>query len=134
VNRVGFLTGLVFGFVLAAARLNDYDVIHGMLLLRHFDLWLMFGATIGTAAPLLWLLERRGWHTPLGGRLKLQRSPVEPKHVLGAMVFGVGWATTGACPGTALAMAGSGTLPGLFIMAGLLSGILVRDAVTARGT
>jgi uncharacterized membrane protein YedE/YeeE len=134
VNRVGFLTGLAFGFVLAAARLNDYDVIHGMLLLRQFDLWLMFAATIGTAAPLLWLLERRRWQTPLGGRLKVQRSPVEPKNVLGAMVFGAGWAITGACPGTALAMVGSGTLLGLFIMAGLLSGILVRDTVAARGT
>lgn len=133
-NRVGFLTGLAFGFVLAAARLNDYDVIHGMLLLRQFDLWLMFAATIGTAAPLLWLLERRRWQTPLGGQLKRHRSPVEPKNVLGAMVFGTGWAITGACPGTALAMAGSGTLLGLFVMAGLLSGMLMHDGVAARTT
>lgn len=131
-NRVGFLFGTAFGFLLAAARLNDYDVIHQMLLLREFDLWLMFAATIGTAAPLLWLLQRRRWQTALGGCLKVQRTPVERKNVLGAVVFGTGWAITGACPGTALAMAGSGTLLGVLIMAGLLSGILARDAVLAR--
>jgi uncharacterized membrane protein YedE/YeeE len=132
VSYVGFLFGTAFGFVLAAAHLNDYDVIHRMLLLREFDLWLMFAATVGTAVPLLWLLERRHWQTIFGGRLAVQREPVEPGNVLGAVVFGTGWAITGACPGTALAMAGTGTLLGVFVMAGLLSGILARNAVAGR--
>lgn len=58
-NHIGFLFGTVFGFLLAGTRLNEYDVIHDMLLLREFDLWLLFLATIATAAPLLWLLQRR---------------------------------------------------------------------------
>lgn len=131
-NRVGFLLGTAFGFLLAGSRLNEYDVIHDMLLLREFDLWLLFAATIGTAAPLLWLLERRRWVTPLGGPLTVKRSPVEPRNVLGAIVFGTGWAVSGACPGTALAMPASGTLLGLPIMAGVLSGLLLRDAVATR--
>lgn len=48
------------------------------------------------------------------------------------MVFGTGWAITGACPGTALAMPLAGTLPGLFVMAGLLAGVTVRNALEAR--
>lgn len=132
-NRVAFLAGIGLGFSLAAARLNDYDVIHDMLLLREPDLFLLFAAALGTALPLLWLLEGRGWRTPFSGPLHLARAEVERKHVFGALVFGTGWAITGACPGTALAMPAVGTLPGIFVVAGLFAGQWLREVVSARG-
>src|SRR5258708_5426 len=39
-----------------------------------------------------WLLERRGWVTPLGGPLRLARTGVRPRHLYGGLLFGVGWA------------------------------------------
>ena len=50
-NCVSFLAGLSFGFLVAAARLNDYNVIHNMLLLRQSYVFLMMATAIGTAAP-----------------------------------------------------------------------------------
>jgi uncharacterized membrane protein YedE/YeeE len=130
-NRLGFLIGVAFGFLLAAARLNEYNTIHRMLLLRDPQPFLIMGSAVAVAAPLLWLLRRRRWRTPLGGALTVSRSRVERKHILGAMVFGTGWAVAGTCPGPAIAMAAGGGLLGLVVMGGLFTGLSLRDKVTA---
>src|SRR5439155_5949400 len=124
--------GIGFGFFLAAARLTDYDVIHNMLLLREPDLFLFFGAAVGTALPLLWLLERSKRATVFGGALQVTREGVQRKHVAGALVFGTGWAIAGACPGTALAMPMTGNILGVFVIAGIFGGQWMREAVVAR--
>ena len=128
-KRVGFFVGAAFGFLIAAHRLNDYDVIHNMLLLREWDVYLMMGSAILTAAPLLWLLQRRGWQTPFAGPLRPQRSTVTRRNVLGSVVFGTGWAVSGACPGPALALPAAGTVLGVFVIAGMFVGIALHDAV-----
>lgn len=115
-NLVCPLFGLAFGFLFAAAGLNQYDVIHSMLLLENFEPFLIIGSAMGTALPVLWILEKRGWHTPLGGPLALTRWRFERKHIGGGIVFGTGWAVTGACPGTI----GTGSLLGFVLMAGAL--------------
>lgn len=126
------LFGVGFGFLFAAAGLNQYDVIHEMLLLENFAPFLIMGSAMGTALPILWLLERRRWRTPLGGALSLRRWSVEPKHIWGGIVFGTGWAITGACPGTASTALGAGSLLGIVLIGGIIAGIAARDAIVER--
>ena len=130
-NRISFLAGAAFGFLVAAARLNDYNVIHDMLLLREPDVFLMMASAIGVAAPTLAYMNRKHWRT-LDGELNLRRQPVSRKNITGAAVFGAGWAVAGSCPVPALAMTVGGSVLGLFVMAGLFTGIILRDAVEAR--
>ncbi len=131
-NRLGLLFGTAFGFLIAGARLNDYDVIHNALLLRDPYVFLLMGSALAVALPLLWLLERRGWQTPLGGPMELSRSRVQQNHLFGAATFGVGWALTGTCPGPAIAAVAGGNLLGLVTMGGLFVGIVLRQEVIAR--
>lgn len=126
------LFGLAFGFLFAAAGLNQYDIIHQMLLLKNFAPFLIMGSAMGTTLPIRWLLERRRWHTPLGGAMTLRRWSAEPKHVWGGVIFGTGWAITGACPGTASTALGAGSLVGIVLIAGIVAGIALRDAVAER--
>ena len=128
-NRLSFLIGLGFGFILAASRLNDYDVIHDMLLFREPDVYLILASAVAVAMPLLWLLQKRSWRTPLGGRMDLANAKVERKTVFGAMFFGTGWAVAGTCPGPALAMVTGGTFLGLFVIAGFALGAWMRNEV-----
>jgi uncharacterized membrane protein YedE/YeeE len=94
--------------------------------------WPISTSAVATGLPLLWLLERSGWRTPLGGRLSLKRWRIDQDRVLGGAVFGVGWAVTGACPGTASTMIAAGSLLGFITLAGILAGILLRDSVVER--
>ena len=131
-NLIAALVGMGFGFVLVAARLNQFDTIHRMLLLQELDVYFLMGSAIATAAPLLWWLRRSHWRT-LNGELKVAQEPVQPANLAGAVVFGAGWAITGACPGPALVMTATGTVMGLPLMAGLVAGAALRDAVAAGG-
>lgn len=121
------LFGLAFGAIFSAAGFNQYDVIHQMLLLRDAGGFLTMASAVGTAMPLLWWLERRRWQTVLGGRLELRRWTVEKKHLWGGMVFGTGWAITGACPGTASTTLGAGSVMGVVLVVGMVAGIALRD-------
>ncbi len=132
-SRAGFFVGVAFGFLVVAARLSDYQVIHDMLLLREPDVFLLMGSAIAVAAPLLILLERRRWRAPLAGEeLRVQRLPITRRNVLGAAVFGSGWAIAGTCPVPAIAMVAGGSGLGLAVTAGLFGGIAVRDAIDRK--
>jgi uncharacterized membrane protein YedE/YeeE len=126
------LFGVAFGFIFAAAGFNQYDVIHEMLLLENLEPFLVMGSAVMTAMPILWLLERRKVQTPLGGDLELRRWSFERKHIAGGVVFGIGWAITDACPGTASTTLGGGSVMGIVLVAGIIAGIALRDAVVAR--
>jgi len=121
--------GLVFGFAIAGARLHDYNVIHNMLLLREADVFLLMASAIGIAAPSLLLLQRLGWQTPFAGSLRVPRLPVRRDTILGSVVFGTGWAVAGTCPGPAIAMVATGSLPGVFVMAGIIFGVSLHGAL-----
>jgi uncharacterized protein len=126
-NVIGLLFGAGFGFVLGAAKLHEYDTIHRTLRLQEPDVFLLMGGAIGVSLPLLWWLERRGIVTPFGGRLSLRRSAIQRHHLIGASLFGTGWALAGTCPAPALVMATSGAWLGLVAVAGLFVGIRLRD-------
>lgn len=133
-NRVSLLFGAAFGFLVAASGMHDYDVIHRMLSLREPDLFLLMASAIAVSLPLLWVLERRRWQTRYGGPLTLARYRVQRKDLLGGAVFGAGWAIAGTCPVPALAMVVGGGVLGVCVIAGLFTGLLLRDAYVARQT
>ncbi len=131
-NLFTFLVGLAFGFLIVASRLSDYTVIHDMLLLREPDVFLLMGSSFAVAMPLLWILRQRSWKTLIGGDLQLNRVEIGQKHVYGGALFGAGWAAAGTCPGPAIGMAASGGVLGLIVMAGLGSGIILRNVTEGR--
>lgn len=123
--------GVVFGFVLAAARLHEYDVIHRMLLLQEMDVFLLMASAIAVAAPSLLVLQRLGLRTPLAGPLHVPRLAATRSTILGSVVFGSGWAIAGTCPGPAIAMVATGSLPGIFVMAGIVVGSALHGALAS---
>ncbi len=133
-NLAAACFGAAFGFLFSAAGFNQFDIVHRTLLLQYLDPFFVMGSAVATATPILWVLERRGLRTPLGGTLTLRRWPLERKHLYGGVVFGIGWAITGACPGTISAMLAAGSLLGLVTLAGIFAGIYLRDTIAERQT
>jgi uncharacterized membrane protein YedE/YeeE len=130
-NAVALAVGVVFGFALAGARLHEYNVIHRMLLLQEADVFLLMASAIAVAAPTLYVLQRKGWRTPFAGQLRLARPALSRDAVLGSVVFGTGWAIAGTCPGPAIAMVATGSVPGVFVMAGIVVGTMLHGALAS---
>ena len=49
-----------------------------------------------------------------------------------SILFGIGWATAGTCPGPAAVAIGEGRLAGLAIVAGIIVGVLLEGARAKR--
>jgi uncharacterized membrane protein YedE/YeeE len=130
-NAIGLAFGALFGGLLAGARLHEYDTIHAMLRLDEPDVFLLMASAIATSAPLLWILERRGITTLLGGDFSLSRSLPKAHHIRGGAIFGVGWAIAGTCPAPALVMVSSGALLGLVAIPGIFLGLHLHERQTA---
>ena len=128
----GLLFGAGFGFVLAAAKLHEYEVIHAMLRLEEAYTFLLMGGAIAVSMPLLWLLDRAKVTTLLGGQLALSRSKVKKANLVGGALFGAGWAISGTCPGPAVVMLSSGAGLAVLTVLGLFLGLTLRDRQVAR--
>ena len=120
--------GVAFGFFLTASGLGDYSTIHRGLLLQDSYIYLMMMATIGTAMPLLWLLQRRGLD------MRLPHEAPAGRHVAGGALFGVGFGVTATCPGITVAMASTGGLYGLVVLVGIIGGLVLRGWAEKRSS
>lgn len=114
--------GILFGLLLSRSGFTDYDFLQRMFLLQEFHLYGVFGTAVALNMAGLWLLRRRGT-TITGEALQLPADkPVDRGHLLGGMLFGMGWALTGMCPGPILVNIGEGKVYALAALAGAVAG------------
>jgi uncharacterized membrane protein YedE/YeeE len=112
----GLGVGLVFGLVLAWSGMMSPDVIRRALLFEDSYLFLFFGSAVVTAGVGLRLLRR-------SGRVAWTPERPERRHVAGALIFGVGWAVSDACPGPIAAQLGQGIGWAVWTLTGVLLGV-----------
>ncbi|MBB5688618.1 YeeE/YedE family protein [Roseomonas alkaliterrae] len=112
------LFGLAFGWLLERGRVLDYNVIVNQLRLRDFTvLKVMLTAVVvgGIGVFVLVQMGEARWHlrdANMGGV------------VLGGLLFGVGMAIYGYCPGTGLAAAATGRTHALVGVLGMIAGAI----------
>jgi len=129
----GLLVGMGFGFVLGWSQLTDYDVIRNMLLLREFDVFLLMGSAVVTAAIAARILRAAGARSLVGGSpISWSVSRPTRDHVYGSVLFGTGWAISGTCPGPVAAQLGRGQLAALFTLAGIFAGVALHGYLERR--
>jgi hypothetical protein len=118
----GLVFGILFGFLLQKGGVTQYDVIIGQLLLEDFTVLKIILTAIVVGAVGLHLFQGRGW---------VELSPKAGswgKNAIGGLIFGVGFAVLGYCPGTIAGAIGNGYLDALV---GGLVGILLGSGLLA---
>ena len=104
---IGLLTGIAFGFLLHKGRVIRYDVIIGQLLLKDFTVVKVMMTAVAVGMVGVYGLRS-------AGLVQLHvRSGSVGATVVGGLIFGVGFAVLGYCPGTMLAATGSGSMDAL---------------------
>jgi uncharacterized membrane protein YedE/YeeE len=133
VKPLALATGLALGFVVDWSPLTDPETFHRMLTLGSAYVYLLMASAVAVAAAGAWMLRRRGLRAPLTGELVTWSDvPVRRAHIVGGVIFGVGWAVSSSCPGPLVAQVGAGRLPALATLAGVCCGIGVRMALSRR--
>lgn len=129
--------GACFGFLISWGQFSDPDRIREMLLLDDPYLYEMMFSAMAVGFVGIHLLRRRGT------RSLITREPISWKverpsrdHVVGAAIFGLGWAVTDSCPAPIAAQLAQGVGWSLATIAGVLIGITLffrqRDRASAR--
>lgn len=129
-KTLGF--GVLFGFVLSRAGATSYDAIRGMFLFTDLHLFGVIGTAVAATGLAFRLIQRRRRVSAGGEPLVMTKKPMTRGLVLGALLFGAGWAVTGSCPGTVLAQLGEGKLLAIATFVGILVGAFAGEKWTAR--
>ncbi len=112
----GLITGAIFGFLLQKSRVIRYDKQLAALRLLDMTIVKYMFTTILVAMVGVYLLKDLGLvklsikATSLGG------------NILGGLIFGIGWALFGYCPGTSLGALGEGRYDAVWGIIGMLCG------------
>lgn len=118
----GLAFGIVFGFLLQKGGATKYDVIVGQLLLNDFTV-----LKIMLSAVLIGMIGIHAMKT-LGWVELYPKSSSAGMNIIGGLIFGVGFAVLGYCPGTIAGAIGNGALDALV---GGLVGILIGSGLFA---
>jgi uncharacterized protein len=119
---VGF--GAVFGFAISWGQFTDPDRLREMLLLRDPYLYLMMATAVAIGFVGVRVLRRLHVRALLTGTpITWTTARPERRHVVGAAIFGIGWAITDSCPAPIAGQLAQGVLWSVFTIVGVLAGI-----------
>jgi hypothetical protein len=123
----GLIFGVVFGFLLQKSGATQYDVILGQLLLKDFTVLKIMLSAVVVGSVGIYLMRDLGWVQ------LMPKAGSWGKSALGGLIFGVGFAVLGYCPGTIAGAVGNGYLDaavggliGIILGSGLLAAIYPR--------
>ena len=114
------LLGTIFGFILIKAEVVSWFRIQEMFRLQSFHMYGVIGTAVVTGIISVWLIKKFKVKTIYGEPIELHPKQFNKGQVYGGLLFGAGWALTGACPGPLYALIGTGAT---VIIATLLAAI-----------
>jgi uncharacterized protein len=110
-NNLKYLfVGIIFGLALTKGEAISWWRIQEMFHFQSFHMYGIFMTAVPIGALSIFILRRFNIRSLEGEMIE---KPVKPYHhgvIIGSMIFGFGWALTGACPGPLYAQIGSGYL------------------------
>lgn len=102
------VTGMLFGIVLVKAEIISWFRIQEMFRLQSFHMYGIIGSAILVGMLSIWLIKKFKIKTIYGETIELHKKEFNKGQIYGGLVFGLGWAITGACPGPLFAQMGTG--------------------------
>ena len=113
----GLLLGFVFGFLLQKGQVTRYKVIVGQFLLVDWTVLRVMLSAIITGSIGVYAMLSLGWIEGL-----MVKPAVLAANGLGGLIFGVGMASLGYCPGTGVGAAAEGSRHARWGLVGMVVG------------
>lgn len=120
-NAKYLIAGIFFGILLVKAEVISWFRIQEMFRLQSFHMYGVIGSAVVTGILSIWIIKKLNVKTIYGEKIKVAPKKFNKGQIYGGLIFGFGWAITGACPGPLYAQIGTGAT---VIVITLLSAIL----------
>ena len=102
------VVGILFGIVFVKAEIISWFRIQEMFRLQSFHMYGVIGTAVLTGMISVFLIKKFKIKTIYGETIKIAPKKFNKGQVYGGLIFGFGWAITGACPGPLFAQIGTG--------------------------
>jgi len=118
----GFL-GTAMGFILARIGFADYDEINKMFVFSDLRMFLTFAGSVVLLMIISLIFK---------SRFPRQDKFFQPGTLPGSMLFGFGWAVTGACPSLVFVQLGQGKISAIMTLFGIYLGVIFYRKMHAK--
>lgn len=102
------IVGLFFGIVFVKAEIISWFRIQEMFNLQSFFMYGVIGCAVVVGLISVQLIKKFNIKTLQGEKIEIQPKTFNKGQIYGGLLFGFGWAITGACPGPLFAQIGTG--------------------------
>lgn len=100
--------GLLFGVVFVKAEVISWFRIQEMFRFQSFHMYGIIGSAVVVGMLSVWLIKKFRIKTIYGEPVTIAPKKFNKGQIYGGIIFGLGWALTGACPGPLFAQIGVG--------------------------
>lgn len=126
------LVGAYLGVLFTKSEVARWERIHDMFLFREARMYLIISVAIAVAMVSMLIIKRFGITSIDGKPIKYEPKAYHTGVIIGGMMFGAGWAITGACPGPIYAQIGGGEWMAILTLAGAILGMFTYAAFKPR--
>ncbi|MEO0040864.1 MAG: hypothetical protein RL329_312 [Bacteroidota bacterium] len=102
------IVGMFFGIVFVKAEIVSWFRIQEMFQLTSFHMYGVIGTAVVVGAISVFLIKKFNIQTISGEKVRFHPKQFNKGQIYGGLIFGFGWAMTGACPGPLFAQIGTG--------------------------
>lgn len=102
------IVGIFFGIVFVKAEIVSWFRIQEMFRLDSFHMYGVIGTAVCVGALSVFLIKKLSLKTLQGEKVQFHPKTFSKGQIYGGLIFGLGWAITGACPGPLFAQIGAG--------------------------
>lgn len=124
--------GIVFGIILTKSEVISWFRIHDMFLFKEAHMYLIIGSAILTGAISVFVLKKLSATKLITKELNLKGKDEHKGTIIGGVVFGIGWAITGACPGPIFAQIGAGEYAAFATLVGAVAGTAIYYSLKSK--
>ena len=102
------VVGMAFGIIFVKAEIISWFRIQEMFHLQSFHMYGVIGSAVVVGVISVWLIKQFNIKTIYGETITFKPHSFSWGQVIGGLLFGLGWAITGACPGPLYTLIGTG--------------------------
>ena len=130
---VYIVLGVIFGMAMYKAEAASWFRIYEMFKFQSFHMYGFMATALLIGLPVVQYLKRKKAKDIHGNQIVIQpKNKSIARYLIGGILFGLGWALVGACPGPIFVLIGAGLFPMLIVAAFAILGTYLYGLVKDR--
>ncbi|MFO8147508.1 MAG: DUF6691 family protein [Bacteroidota bacterium] len=125
--------GIFFGIVMYKSEAASWFRIYEMFQFESFHMYGIMGSALFLGVLGVWLIKKNNVKSFYGEPITFTpKDKSFSRYMYGGIIFGLGWALAGSCPGPIYTLIGAGYVSILVVLAGALGGTFIYGLIRKK--